>query len=168
MRVPSARRLLGSVMLLAVCGADCGVRPSGVITGGPAPTGGVMVRVPGPVADDTVLFLVRDAELEPVARRTRGPLAPTRALVLLQGGPNRDERARNLTSEVSPGLDPATVTIDVSGATEVAVSADVAELSATAVDQIVCTVAAALSTDAPVTVTGGTASRGPRTCSLAG
>ena len=33
------RHLLAWVVLIAVLSAGCGVRPSGVITGGPAPTG---------------------------------------------------------------------------------------------------------------------------------
>ncbi|HKN96350.1 MAG TPA: hypothetical protein VJX10_04480 [Pseudonocardiaceae bacterium] len=146
-------------MLIAVLTAGCGVRPSGVITGGPAPTEQV-----GGVA----LYFLDNSSLTPVFRPTRQRLSPQQALVLLQHGPNGDERAANLTSQVPTGLDPVTVTIDASGNVDVVVSADVTTLSTTAVDQIVCTVHAALPTAAPITLTSHAKTRGPRTCPATG
>jgi hypothetical protein len=153
------RHLLAWVVLIAVLGAGCGVRPSGVITGRPAPTG---------AAEGANLYLLADSSLRLVRRPTRQHLSPTQTLALLQDGPNRDERAENLTSEVPTGLDPVTITIDASGNVDVVVSADVTRLSTTAFDQIVCTVRDALSTTAPVTITSDAATRGPRICPLTG
>jgi hypothetical protein len=153
------RHLLAWVVLIAVLVAGCGVRPSGVITGGPAPT----EQVRGPV-----LYFLADSSLTPVLRPARQPLWPTQVLALLQHGPNSDERAANLTSEVPTGLDPVTVTSDPSGNVHVVVSADVTTLPALAVDQIVCTVRDALSTTAPITLTSDAKTRGPRTCPLTG
>lgn len=153
------RHLLAWLVLIAVLVAGCGVRPSGVISGGPAPT----ERVRG-----VALYFLAGSSLTPVLRPLRQHLSPTQTLMLLQHGPNGDERAAHLTSEVPTGLGPATVTADASGDVDVVVSADVTTLSSTAVDQIVCTVRDALSTTAPVTLTGGTATRGPRTCPFAG
>jgi hypothetical protein len=48
------------------------------------------------------------------------------------------------------------------------VSLDVTTLSPAAVDQVVCTVRDALPDATSVTLTSATASRGPRTCPLAG
>jgi hypothetical protein len=153
------RHLLVWVVLIAVLNAGCGVRPSGVITGAPAPTG---------QASGVVLYFLADSALTPVFRPMRQPLWATQVLALLEAGPNRDERAANLTSEVPAGLGPVAVTTDASGDVEVAVSADVTTLSTTAVDQIVCTVRDAQSTTASVTLTSGATTRGPLTCPLTG
>jgi hypothetical protein len=164
------RHLLAWVVLIAMLNAGCGVRPSGVITGGPAPTGPALVRPGAPPArgEGADLYFLADSSLTPVHRPTRLRPSPTQTLAMLQDGPNGEERAANLTSEVPAGLDTVTVTTDASGNVEVVVSADVTKLSATAVDQIVCTVRDALATTAPITLTSGAASRGPRTCPLTG
>ena len=153
------RRPLAWFVLIAVLTAGCGVRPSGVIRGGPAPTG---------QASGVALYFLADSSLTLVLRPTRQPLWPTQTLALLQDGPTGDERAANLTSEVPTGLDPVTVTTDASGTVDVVVSADVTTLSTTAVDQIVCTVRDSLSTTAPITLTSEGATREPRACPLTG
>jgi hypothetical protein len=164
-RHPLARVAL--IALLTACvGTGCGVRPSGVITGGPAPTKQVLDGPP-PTWGATLYFVAGPA-VAPVIRPTRQRLSPAQVLALLQNGPDGDERAAALTSEVPAGLDPVAVTADAAGKVDVLVSVDVTTLSATAVDQIVCTVRDALPTAAAVTVTGGAASRGPQTCPLAG
>jgi hypothetical protein len=150
---------LAWVLLVAVLTAGCGVRPSGVITGGPAPTA---------PAEGANLYFLANSSLILVRRPTRQHLSPTQTLALLQDGPDSDDWATNLTSEVPPGLDPVTVTTDASGNVDIVVSTDVTTLSTTAVDQIVCTVRDALSTTAPVTLTSHAATRGPRTCPLTG
>lgn len=159
------RHLLAWLVLIALLTTGCGVRPTGVITGGPAPTGRAFAR-PGepepPEPASATLYFLAGSELTPVLRRTRGPLSPTQTLVLLQQGPD----ITNLTSDVPTDLDPVSVTADASGNVEVVVSADVTALSADAVDQIVCTVGDALSTTAPVTLTSDAGTRGPRTCPL--
>lgn len=148
-----------STVLIAVLIAGCGVRPSGVITGGPAPT---------VAARGVTLYFVADSALTPVLRPARQPLWATQTLTLLEHGPDGGEKAANLTSEVPTGLDPVTVTTDASGNVDVVVSADVRTLSTMAVDQIVCTVRDALSTTAPITLSSDAASRGPRLCPLTG
>jgi hypothetical protein len=166
------RHLLVWVVLIAVLSAGCGVRPSGVITGGPAPTGRALDPSGVPAfprqAEGAVLYFLGNSSLTPVLRPTRQHLSSTQTLALLQDGPNGDERAANLTSEVPTGLHPVSVTIDASGNVDVVVLADVTTLSATAVDQIVCTVRDALSTTAPITLTSDAATRGPRTCPFIG
>ncbi|HET9139567.1 hypothetical protein [Actinophytocola sp.] len=151
------RHLLTWLVLGAVLTAGCGVRPSGVITGGPAPSA---------PAEGANLYFLADSELILVRRSTPRHLSPTQTLALLQDGPHDEDHAGNLTSEVPTGLDPVTVTTDASGDVAVVVTADVTGLSALAVDQIVCTVRDALSTTAPVTLTSRTGSRGPRSCPL--
>jgi len=155
----TGRHLLAWVVLIAVLDAGCGVRPSGVITGGPAPTGR---------AEGATLYFLANSTLMKVRRSTPQHLSPTQALTLLENGPTSDDWAENLTSEVPTGLDPVTVTTDASGNVDVVLSADVTTLSTTAVDQIVCTVRDALSTTAPITLTSHAATRGPRVCPLSG
>jgi hypothetical protein len=159
-------RVVLTTLLAAVAASACGVRPSGVITGGPAPTKQV-VDGPAPTWGATLYFVAGPA-LTPVVRPTRLRLSPAPVLALLQNGPDGAERTAGLTSEVPAELDPVSVTTGAAGSVEVLVSADVSTLSATAVDQIVCTVRDALPTAAPITVTGGAASRGPQACPLPG
>jgi hypothetical protein len=166
-RCPLARVVsivLITAVVTALVTAGCGVRPSGVITGGPAPTKQV-VDGPPP-AWGAILYFVAGSALAPVVRPTRQRPSPAQALALLQDGPTGDERAVALTSEVPAGLAPAAVSTDPAGNVEVRVAADVTALSATAVDQIVCTVRDALPTTAAITVTSGGARRGPRSCPI--
>lgn len=151
------RQLLAWVVLLAGLCAGCGVRPSGVITGGPAPTA---------PAEGANLYFLTNSALILMRRPTPQPLSPTQTLALLQTGPDSDERAMNLTTEVPADLDPISVTTDASGNLTVLVTADVTTLSTPAVDQIICTLHDALPTPAPITLTSPTATRTPRTCPL--
>lgn len=164
----TGRHLLAWAVLIAVLTAGCGVRPSGVITGDPAPVKQVGDSPGPPPTWSAILYFATGPGLTRVLRPTRQPLSPVQVLALLQDGPDGDERATGLTSEVPVGLDPATVTTGASGVVDVVVSVDVTTLSTTAVDQIACTVRDALPTAAPVTVTSGAATLGPRTCPLPG
>jgi hypothetical protein len=153
------RHLLAWAGLIAVLTAGCGVRPSAVITGLPAPAA---------PAEGATLYFLDNSALRRVLRPTPQHLSPTQTLALLQGGPNRDEQAENLTSEVPTGLEPLAVTIDAAGHVDVVVSANVTSLSSAAIDQIVCTVSDTLSTTAPITLTSNATSRAPRICPLSG
>lgn len=162
----TTRKLLAGFVALAVLSSGCGVRASGVITGGAAPTG---------PAEGVSLYLVSSKRLTPVLRATRAKRAPIETLALLAAGPDADERAQGFTTDIPPDMRVLNVVSDASGVV-VMVSADVATLSATAVDQIVCTVSETPTSDmrAPgsgpftVTVVGGEAGhvRGPHTCAV--
>jgi hypothetical protein len=135
--------LLAAVLLVA----GCGVRPGGVVLGGPAST----------VASAAWLYLVSDGEVVPVLRPGR---AYTDALTLLAAGPTAAERDRGLTTEVPAGI-VFDGRADADGTPVVTASVDVTTLSPNAFAQIVCTA----SPDAePVTIVGGGQSRGPQTC----
>jgi hypothetical protein len=137
---------IGAVVLVTALVTGCGVRPGGVIVGGPAPT----------VASATVLYLVAEGRVVPVPR----PGETADALTLLAAGPTAAERERGLSTEVPAGLVFGRIAFSGQLA-DVTVSVDVTTLSPNAFDQIVCT---ASSGSTPVTVTGGGQSRGPRTC----
>jgi len=129
--------VLAPVLLLLT---SCGVRPSEVILGGPAPT----------ATTSATVYLLSDGDLTPVVRPNP---TSTDVLTLLAAGPTAAERERGFTTEV-----PAGTTFVASGST-VAVSVDVTALSPRAVDQIACTAAI------PITLVNGmNTSLGPRTC----
>ncbi|MGW5159507.1 hypothetical protein ACWEPN_28870 [Nonomuraea wenchangensis] len=167
MRTRFARRVLavdfvalvvGFVALVAVAG--CGVRPSDVILAGDPPSGPVQH------ATAVTLYLVKDGRLSAVTRPD-GRLSPADALALLAAGPTPREQAHGLTSEVPPDAGPFTLTAEPGGAGHLVVtlSTPAGELSALAVDQIVCSAAATRrDSSAQVTVIGAGQSIGPRTC----
>ncbi|SFB43349.1 hypothetical protein SAMN05216266_11188 [Amycolatopsis marina] len=159
------RRWLLVGVALAVTGAlvaGCGVRPSGVITGNPAPSG---------PAEGAELYLLAAGELTPVLRPTGKVPSPTEALTLLAAGPSPEERAQGLGSEV-PSAATAVSVASGTPATEITVTLDmdVSALSGTAIEQITCTAEVAVFPDysppgqVSVTVTGGGHTREPQTC----
>lgn len=125
-------------LVLVLLAAACGVRPSGVIVGGPAPRATPAVAV----------YLVLDRKVTPVPRPDSAS-----GLSSLAGGPTAAEREQGYTTAVPEGL------VFTAAGGIVTVSVDVTTLSATAVDQIVCT-----SSQASVTLVGGGRSRGPLVC----
>ncbi|GAA1705460.1 hypothetical protein [Nonomuraea bangladeshensis] len=148
--------VVGFVALVAVAG--CGVRPSDVILAGDPPSGPVQH------ATTVTLYLVKDGRLSVVARPD-GRLTPADTLALLAAGPTPREQAHGLTSEVPPDAGPFSLTAGPAGQLVVTLSAPAGELSAPAVDQIVCTAAATMrGSSAQVTVVGAGESIGPRTC----
>ncbi|RKR91605.1 hypothetical protein BDK92_6006 [Micromonospora pisi] len=159
----AVRGLLAGLALTATL-AGCGVRPSGVIVGGAAPAGPVQE-----VAADTRLYLVSEINLTLVVRDTGQTSSLAETLALLTDGPDAQERARGLTSEVPLDARVVEVASEPTGTT-VTYASDVTALSATAVAQIVCTVNDALTAtgqeagSAPVTLVGRGRSRGPNTC----
>ncbi len=90
--------LAGGLLLGTLLAAGCGVRPSPVITGRSA--------VSGP-AQGIWLYLVAQGELVLVLRPVNhGPAdPPSEALARLAAGPQQNERAQGLTSEVPTGFD---------------------------------------------------------------
>ncbi|GAA3354540.1 hypothetical protein [Saccharopolyspora gregorii] len=132
------KRRNGLVLALGIAvlaAGGCGVRSSGVITGSSPPSG-----VADPAAG-TTLYLVADGRLEATTRP--GPaMSRADALRLLAIGPTAEERARGLGSEVPPEAVPFAVSTRPPGRVLVSTSMPAADLSGTAVEQIVCTVAA--------------------------
>jgi len=171
-----ARRVLaaGALVAAVLVVAGCGVRPSGVITGGPGPSGRVV-----PEGSDTpalvtpavaaTVYLVQDGRLVAVPRPGER-LSPGEALRLLAAGPTPQERARGLTTDVPPGAAPFTVIAGPDGRLAVTGAGPVGRaggLSPLAVGQIACTAAAATSPGRDrlaVTVVGAGAEVDPRDC----
>ena len=146
--------LLAAVVLLGAVSpaAGCGVQPSGVIVGVPAPTG---------TGDLATMYLVQEGKLAQVARSAPQPLSTLEVLTWLTNGPTADETARGFTSEIPPGTTAVDVTTTGSGQ-EVSLSTSLAALSTMAVDQLVCTVSGGGLV--PVTLVSGGTTRGPLLC----
>lgn len=161
MRTGLARRMLATGLVSFVAVAGCGVRPSDVILAGDPPSGAV-----APTTTIT-LYMVRNGRLNAVTRPGPGgrPLFTEDTLALLAAGPTAREQAHGLTTDVPTEAGPFSVTVKPTGHVVVTLSTSVSELSALAVEQIVCT-AAATAPESPVqvTVVGSGQSVGPRNC----
>ncbi|QGN49937.1 GerMN domain-containing protein [Micromonospora sp. WMMD558] len=151
------RALLVALAVLVALAAGCGVRPSGVITGGPAPVG---------PARGTGLFFVSEQRLTLVLRPVPPPGSVDKALALLFAGPDPAEQKQGYTSEIPADVGLGSLSTPGGAGTTVTLTGGVTALSATAVDQIVCTVryAAPESMPTAVTLAGPDGSRGPLTC----
>lgn len=144
------RRLVLLAVLLACVG--CGVQPSGVIPGDPAPTGPV---------NGVTLYFVHNGEVVPTLRATDTALNPTETMnLLLTGGVDEQESASGLTTDLPPGAGPATLTNDATGAT-LTIAVDPGPLRPAAKDQLVCTAQSALAQGFTTTTTVGLVIVGP-------
>ncbi len=146
------------VPLLVLTLAGCGVRPSAVISGAPAPVG---------PASGAVLYFLSGGQPARVLRSVSEELSTAKTIELLAAGPDESEREQRYTSEVPPGtavLDQATGPDGVT----LTLSADVAALPARAVDQILCTARDSLIGRAQITLRGGGSERGPQSCPMPG
>jgi hypothetical protein len=158
-RTGLARRVLAAGLVSLIAVAGCGVRPSGVITGGDPPSGRVE---PTPLI---TLYLVTNGRLSAVTRPGGPPLSQADTLALLAAGPTAEEQAHGLTTDVPPDAGPFSVTAKPAGRLVVTLSTPASELSTLAVEQIVCTAAAtAPASPAQVTVVGAGRGVGPRNC----
>jgi hypothetical protein len=164
-----ARRVLAAGLVTLVAMTGCGVRPSGVITGGDPPRGGVEPattdgRRPLAPSPPITLYLVKNGRLSAVTR-PGGPLSQVDTLALLAAGPSATEQAQGFTTDVPPEAGPFSVTANSAGHMVVTLSTPASALSTLAVKQIVCTAAAtAPESPAQVIVVGAGPGVDPRTC----
>ncbi|GAA2208104.1 hypothetical protein GCM10009850_035620 [Nonomuraea monospora] len=150
------RIALTLVALVALAG--CGVRPTGVIPGGDPPSGLV-----APSARVTI-FLVKDDRLSAVTRADRRA-TQANALTLLAEGPTARERSQGFTTEVPADAAPFSVSDASGGHLMVNPATPGGELSPLAVEQIVCTLAAAVPEErARITVVGHGEEVDPQEC----
>ncbi|KZB88591.1 GerMN domain-containing protein [Amycolatopsis regifaucium] len=160
-----------ALSFLAWALTGCGVRPSGVILGGPAPEGQATLipgaPVPSRPATELVLYFVFGGEPVRVVRPHAEDDGPGHAIELLAAGPDDNERGRGYATEVPPGTAVLGQAVEPGGIT-VNLSVGVAGLSARAVDQIVCTARDSLGGNARITLRGGGTARGPLSCPLPG
>ena len=162
MRAGLARRALAAGLVSLVAVAGCGVRPSDVIRAGDPPSGAV-----APTTTIT-LYLVKNGRLSTVTRPGGGrPLFRADTLALLAAGPTAKEQAHGYTTDVPPEAGPFSVTVKPVGHLVVTLSTPAGELSALAVQQIVCTATATVPESlAQVTLVGAGQSLSHRNCPL--
>ncbi|MEU3281279.1 hypothetical protein [Streptomyces antibioticus] len=162
---PLLRRSLLSAALLAL--SACGIAPTGVVGAGAAATG---------VTPTVQLYFVGDGTLVAVPRTATGPVDAEKAVAMLLRGPTSPERLHGLTTELpqlpvephpqtpAPTRAPLGVTVRTQADT-VAIEMPQnlkSPLPRTAIDQLICTAAAARLVAGPdidsarVTVTGHT------------
>ncbi|OLZ49732.1 GerMN domain-containing protein [Amycolatopsis keratiniphila] len=152
------RKIWFSALLLVSMVAGCGVRPSAVITGAPAPAG---------PANAAVLYFLSGGQPVRVLRPLAEESPPASPVDLLAAGPDESERERHYTTEVPSGTTVLDQTPAPNGVT-VTLSIGVAGLSAKAVDQIVCTARDSLGGSTQITLRGEGSERGPLSCPLPG
>ncbi|GHH55343.1 hypothetical protein GCM10017774_71750 [Lentzea cavernae] len=130
-RAPRALRELGLAALVLVVLTACGIRPTDPIPGLEAPSGPVENTSP------SLFWVQSNGRVVPVGR-PEGSLSGFDVVGLLAQGPTGAEQNRGLSTEVP--FDAAPATIDrVANGLDVNLSTDVSQLSAAAVQQIVCT-----------------------------
>ncbi|GGL93681.1 hypothetical protein GCM10010129_41980 [Streptomyces fumigatiscleroticus] len=132
--------------------AGCGIPSTGVVGAGEPATGvlrpgSTAVPEEAPSAAERAatipVYFVRSGALEAVPRPAPVPAGPQSAVLLLLKGPDAEERAQGLATELPSALttaptlrtDGATVTVELPPAAGI--------LTGTAVDQLACTAAAA-------------------------
>ncbi|GIG67988.1 hypothetical protein [Phytomonospora endophytica] len=150
------KRVFALVAALLVL-AGCGVRPSDVIPAGEAPG--------QPANTQTVLFWLGDGRLVGYPRLTPAVLAPNEAVAALLRGPTPAEQNFDLGTAL-PIMDVLVTTTFLDGVVEVTVDTAVASWSATALDQVACTVLTSGERAGAVAVVGTDERRDARSCPL--
>lgn len=133
---PSPTALVRLLALLApavlLLGA-CGIPATGVVDAGEPATG---------VRPAALVYFLRDGAVVAVPRRTVSPVGVGSALVLLEKGPTEPERYQGLSSDLPPGTALSAVT-EAGGQVWIGLPPAVGPLTGAAVEQLVCTAAAA-------------------------
>ncbi|WP_240351167.1 GerMN domain-containing protein [Streptomyces olivoreticuli] len=132
-------RTAGAALLACLALAACGVPDTGPTADG-APAGGA--RTAG-AAHPVRVYLVAPNGSWPAARPAPAGAGPQQALDELLAGPTRDERARGLVTALPAGTHRVRAESTAPGTVDLYLPWLVSELDRTAVNQLVCTAAAA-------------------------
>ncbi|WP_413102443.1 hypothetical protein [Streptomyces sp. Inha503] len=133
------RQLANVAVLLAFCSAGCGVGSAGPAPAG-APASGLHK---GSVSPYARLYFVGPYGLRAAIREVDAPVTPQQALDLLLKGPDTAERARGLSSEVSPDHG-RLIARAADGAVDLYLPVTVADMTgggSLGLSQIICTMA---------------------------
>ncbi|WIV53444.1 hypothetical protein [Amycolatopsis nalaikhensis] len=142
------KKLLVLAVLLVV--SACGVKPTGVVSAGPAPT----LRSPGGSGrgTDLILYFVIDGRVAPVTRPTGTAVGVSAALSILLSGPSSDEAAEGYATMLPPERGP--VALSPGPPAMINVPFPLKPLPPLAVNQLVCTAFAALAAEGSYVVEG--------------
>jgi hypothetical protein len=149
------RKFLVFAVLLLV--SACGVKPTPVVSAGPAPT----LRDPASEGrgTDLILYFVLADRVTPVVRPSAGVVGIESALTMLMDGPSADERAGGYTTEL-PGWSGG-ITSTPGPPTTITVPFPLRPITGAGINQLVCTAFAALAAQGGYTVDGTIALVGP-------
>jgi hypothetical protein len=120
--------------------AGCGIPSTGVVEAGEPGAG---------LQPTTLLYFVRDGVLFPVARPVPGPVTAEGAVALLYKGPDVRDRLMGLISDLPPPT--ALPSVHTSGSDVTLTLPAGTTLARIAVDQLICTAAAAHAAEIPET-----------------
>jgi hypothetical protein len=136
------KKLLVVLVLLLLTGA-CGIKPTGVVPAGPAPT----LRNPGTSGrgTDVILYFVIDGRVAPVTRPADSTPGVGTALSILLNGPSDTEAADGYVTMLPPESGP--VSLDPGPPVVVNLPFPLKQLAPIAINQLVCTAFAALAAE---------------------
>lgn len=149
------KKLLVLAVVLLV--SACGVKPTGVVTAGPAPT----LRNPGSPGRDAevILYFVINGRPVPVTRPIGGAVGVEAALTMLLDGPTEAERSDGYVTALPRRA--GSVTLEPGPPATITVSFPLKPIAGVGVNQLVCTAFAALAADGRHSVDGTIAVSGP-------
>lgn len=128
--------VLAAVLLVSACG----IKPTGVVPAGPAPT--LRNSTGSGRGAEVILYFVAGGRVTPVGRSSRGPVDVSTALSLLLAGPTYAEQSEGL--ETFLPTESGQVALNPGSPTVLRFTFALHELKPAAVNQLVCTASAAL------------------------
>ena len=142
------KKLFVLVVLLLV--SACGVKPTGVVPAGPAPT----LRNPGGSGrgTDVILYFAIDGRVAPVTRSTGSTVGVETALSMLLAGPTTGETDDGYVTALPARTGPITLTPGPPAA--ITVPFALKPISSVGINQLVCTAFAALAAQSSYAVDG--------------
>lgn len=142
------KKLVVLVVLLLM--SACGVKPTGVVPAGPAPT----LRNPGDSGrgTDAILYFVIDGRVAPVTRSTGSSVGVETALSMLLAGPTTGETADGYVTALPHRSGPIVLAPGPPAA--ITVPFPLKPISSAGINQLVCTAFAALATQSSYAVDG--------------
>ena len=148
------RKLVVLVVVLLV--SACGVKPTPVVSAGPAPT----LRSPAGNGrgTDVILYFVIDGRVAPVARPADGVVSVETALTMLLDGPSLAEKSDGYTTMLSRR--PGPISVSPGQPATISFPFPLRPITSVGINQLVCTAFAALAAQAEYAVDGTVALSG--------
>ncbi|WIY01656.1 hypothetical protein QRX60_47875 [Amycolatopsis mongoliensis] len=143
------KKLFVLVVVLLMVSA-CGIKPTGVVPAGPAPT----LRNPGSSGrgTDVILYFVIDGRVAPVTRSTGSTVGVENALSMLLAGPTAGEAADGYATALPARSGPIVLTPGPPAA--ITFSFPLRPIAAVGINQLACTAFAALAAQSSYSVDG--------------
>ncbi|MFI5588706.1 hypothetical protein ACIA5G_26880 [Amycolatopsis sp. NPDC051758] len=150
------KKLFVVLAVLLLAGA-CGIKPTGAVPAGPAPT--LPNPEPGGRGTDLTLYFVIDGRVAPVTRPASGTAGVSTALSILLNGPSDTEAAEGYVTRLPPQSGP--VALAPGPPVVITLPFPINRLTSIAINQLVCTAFAALAAEGSYAVDGTVTLSGP-------